>query len=103
MDDQKNITENERNIENILSSLNEPQLRELYRKTGEKLRLLDNVKDAQALAQFNRGDRVIFKHNDRYISAVVTKLNRRTISIHTQDHEDWNVIPSHLSKLIEQN
>lgn len=88
-------------IDDILARMSESELRDLHRKSGERLRLIYNIRQAQALTRFNRGDRVIFQNNERNIAGTVTKLNRKTVSIHTDDHADWNVMPSHLNKLVE--
>lgn len=84
-----------------LMKLSEDELRLIYGKVGERLRILNNIKQAQALAGFSVGERVCFMHQDQRLPGTVIRLNRKTVSVHTDSHQDWNVTPASLSKLID--
>jgi hypothetical protein len=51
------------------------------------------------LAKYNFGDRVAFTNNiGETVSGIVVRVNKKTVSIHTDDHHHWNVSPHLLKK-----
>ncbi len=53
------------------------------------------------MCSFNEGDRVAFQGTDgRMRKGTVTRLNKKTISVATDDEHHWKVSPS-LLRLIE--
>lgn len=52
------------------------------------------------LAKYNLGDRVTFTNNvGETVSGIVIRVNKKTVSIHTDNHHHWNVSP-HLLKRV---
>jgi hypothetical protein len=87
-------------ISDVLMSLDEDQLRQLYMIVGERLHLFQKAKQLRNMANFNIGDLVSFEHSDgRAIQGVITKLNQKTISLLTNQQQKWNVSPSLLRKI----
>lgn len=89
-------------IDEALASLSEDDLRYLNKRVVERLHALSRIKQAERLAHFAVGDRVFFIDNGVRQLGIVTKLNRKTVSIHTDDHHDWNVTATGVTKIIEQ-
>ena len=54
----------------------------------------------RAMAQFAPGDRVWFfdRGGDR-IEATVVRVNKKSVSVHADDHHDWSVAPTVLTKI----
>ncbi|MBU0722904.1 hypothetical protein KJ973_01480 [Patescibacteria group bacterium] len=86
-------------FEHFLNRLSENDLRLLNRMVVERLKLYHKVSDLKNLAKFNLMDKVSFQHNNQYISGVVLKLNRRSVTIRATDGHRWNVAPSFLTRL----
>ncbi len=54
------------------------------------------------LAKYNLGERVSFTNNvGETVSGVVIRVNKKTVSIHTDDHHGWNVSPHLLKKVTD--
>jgi len=53
-----------------------------------------------ALAKFSLGDKVSFTNNGgETVAGIVVRVNKKTVSIHTDDHQHWNVSPHLLKKV----
>lgn len=87
------------NVDHTLKSMTEERIRILHRKTGERLRLIDRVNQLQALSKLSVTDRVSFMHNDKRITGIIIRLNRRTATVLDDDRNRWNVSPSLLIKI----
>lgn len=55
--------------------------------------------DTVALATFRLGERVAFVHKGQIVSGEVTKINRKTVSIHVSGQGSWTVPPTQLYKV----
>jgi hypothetical protein len=65
----------------------------------ERLNLLAQAKSTAQLAQFAAGDRVNFTANDGTIKhGIVLRLNKKTVSLATDDAQQWKVSPGLLRK-----
>jgi hypothetical protein len=88
-----NLSNTER-VEEFIKDLNEEELIYLNRLIVERLKLISQAKSTYEMAKFNIGELVQFEDNDgNTISGRVTKLNKKTISILTEDRQRWNVAP----------
>lgn len=87
-------------FEHFLNRLSEEDLRLLNRMVVERIKLFHKARDLNNLAKFNLMDRVYFVHEGKQIVGIVTKLNRRSVTIKTDDRHQWNVHPSFLTRLI---
>jgi hypothetical protein len=78
--------------------MNEEDLRFLNRLIVERLKLLGQARSTAMLARFSVGVRVSFQSTvgDRKVG-VITRLNKKTASIATDDGQHWNVHPAFLA------
>jgi len=84
-------------FEHFLNRLSEADLRLLNRMVVERLKLYHKARDLKSLAQFNLMDKVYFTHDNKKISGIVTKLNRRSVTVKADDGHRWNVAPALLT------
>ena len=89
-------------LNQALEELDEQGLRALHRMVVERLKLFEKMKQLKAISRFSTGDFVTFKHHDERIVGKIIRLNRKTVTVHTTDHHDWNVSPSLLARVIDQ-
>jgi hypothetical protein len=83
-----------RRIEDFIKTLGEKELRYVNRLVIERLKLVHQEKSTAQMKRFNIGERVEFTtpHGVKK-KGLIVKLNKKTASIHTDDHEHWNVAP----------
>lgn len=85
---------NTERIEEFIKDLSEEELVYLNRLIVERLKLISQAKSTFEMAKFNIGELVQFEDNDgKTISGRVIKLNKKTISILTDERQRWNVAP----------
>lgn len=72
-----------------IKRLNEEDLLFLNRLIVERLKLISQARATTLMTSFTRGDRVGFHTPDGRI----LRLNKKTISIATDDGHQWNVAP----------
>ena len=78
-----------------IKRLNEEDLRFLNRLIVERLKLISQARATTLMISFTKGDRVGFRAPDgRALSGMVLRLNKKTISIATDDGHQWNVAPA---------
>lgn len=66
-----------------------------------RLRYLQEARMHQQMLSFKVGDRVSFHapgHDPKI--GIVAKRNRKTVTVITEDHHQWNVAPVFLSRVI---
>ena len=81
-------------IEDFIKDLGEEELMYLNRLIVERLKLVSQAKSTAAMSRFNIGEMVRFDTDDgRTISGRIIKLNKKTVSIVTNERERWNVAP----------
>ena len=84
-----------------IKRLNEDDLRFLNRLIVERLKLISQARATALMAKFTKGDRVCFQAPDgQMIEGIVLRLNKKTISITTDDGHRWNVAPG-LLRLVQ--
>ncbi|MCC5873229.1 MAG: hypothetical protein JJU22_12585 [Gammaproteobacteria bacterium] len=84
-----------------IKRLGEEDLRFLNRLIVERLKLIAQARATTLMTNFSRGDRVGFNGPDgQMLEGVVLRLNKKTISIATDDDGQWNVAPA-LLRLIQ--
>lgn len=77
-----------------IKRLNEEDLLFLNRLIVERLKLISLAKSTCLMAGFTRGDRVGFQAPDgRSLQGIVLRLNKKTVSVATEDGHQWNVAP----------
>lgn len=82
-----------------LRHMSEADLLYLNRMVVERLNLLAQAKSTMQLAQFTEGDRVSFTDNDGAVkTGTILRLNKKTVSLRTDDGHLWKVAPGFLRK-----
>ena len=85
-----------------LDTLTEAELIDLNRRIVERLRFLHQARAHQKMLQFSVGDQVSFDTSDgRLISGILTRYNKKTVTIIATDGHQWNVAPSLLRRVVE--
>ena len=87
-----------------IDRLTEAELIDLNRRIVERLRLLDQMRAHGQMLEFKVGDRVRFQPAGRdIVEGMLTRYNRKTVTVITDDGRQWNVAPSFLSKAIQSS
>ncbi len=77
-----------------ITQLTEDELIDLNRRIVERLRFLSQTRAHHKMLEFKVGDRVTFKPDDRpALSGVLTRYNKKTVTVITDNGEHWNVAP----------
>lgn len=77
-----------------IKRLDEEDLLFLNRLIVERLNLISQARATTLMTSFTKGDRVGFQAPDgRALEGMVLRLNKKTISIATDDGHRWNVAP----------
>ena len=83
-----------------IDNLSEAELRDLNRKIVARLNFLLKMRTHAQMMDFSVGDRVTFHPSGRNpIFGVITKFNTKTITVMTDDGSGWNVAPTLLTKV----
>ncbi|SHK50900.1 hypothetical protein SAMN02745194_05061 [Roseomonas rosea] len=83
-----------------IDTLSEDELVDLNRRIVERLRFLQHMRAHKQMLEFRVGDRVTFQGDGRgTVEGMLTRYNRRTVTIVTDDGRQWNVSPSLLSRV----
>ncbi|MBN1982470.1 MAG: hypothetical protein JW795_13135 [Chitinivibrionales bacterium] len=85
-----------------INKMGEEDLRFLNKLIVNRLKWLVDTQCQSLLAQFHPGDRVHFQNRaGDYLIGTVVRINKKTISVSTEDHEGWwNVSPGLLKPLL---
>ncbi len=80
-----------------IKRLNEEDLLFLNRLIVERLKLISQARATRLMTSFTKGDRVGFQAPDgRTLEGLVLRLNKKTVSVATDDGHQWNVAPGSL-------
>ncbi len=83
-----------------ITALSEDELIDLHRRITERLRFLSQTRAHHKMLEFKVGDRVSFKRDDHTtLFGVLTKYNKKTVTILTDNGENWNVSPGLLTRV----
>lgn len=84
-----------------IKRLNEEDLLFLNRLIVERLKLISQARSTSLMTSFTKGDRVGFQAPDgRILEGIVLRLNKKTVSVATDDGHQWNVAPG-LLRLVQ--
>lgn len=84
-----------------IKRLGEEDLIFLNRLIVERLQLISQARATTLMTSFTKGDRVGFQAPDgRKLEGLVLRLNKKTVSVATDDGHQWNVAPG-LLRLIQ--
>jgi hypothetical protein len=82
-----------------IDQLTEAELIDLNRRIVERLRFLQQMRAHQQMLEFRIGDRVAFQPDGRgTVEGMLTRYNRKSVTVITDDGQQWNVAPGLLSK-----
>ncbi len=77
-----------------LDQFTEEELVHLNRLVVERLRLMRQVRDHQAMIQFRVGQRVAFTTGGgQHVRGVLTRYNRKSVSVLSDVGQSWTVAP----------
>ena len=77
--------------------LTEAELIDLNNRVVARLKFLSQMRAHAHMLDFNIGQRVSFQPDARPVmSGVITKYNRKTVTVITDSGQHWNVSPSFL-------
>ena len=83
-----------------IDHLTKTELVELTTRIFTRLKCLAGEQASQDMLQFNIGDRVTFEAPRKgSIEGTLTRYNKKTVTIKTDDGQRWNVAPFLLSKI----
>lgn len=81
-----------------IDKMTEAELVDLNRRIVERLRFLDQMNAHSTMLEFRLGDRVKFQPENRpLVVGIITKYNRKTVTVISEDRIQWNVSPTFLS------
>ncbi|MBM4349230.1 MAG: hypothetical protein FJ106_05000 [Deltaproteobacteria bacterium] len=83
-----------------IDELTEAELVDLNHRIVERLRFLNQMRAHGRMMEFKIGDRVTFEPAGRPpVSGMLTRYNRKTVTVITDDGQHWNVSPMLLRKV----
>ncbi len=82
-----------------IDKLTEAELIDLNNRIVERLRFLSQMRAHAKMLEFRIGDRVSFQaEGDRGVIGILTRYNRKTVTVVTDDGQRWNVSPTLLRR-----
>jgi len=83
-----------------IDRLTEAELIDLHHRIGERLRFLGHMRAHAEMLEFRIGDRVEFRPGGRPpVVGMLTRYNRKTVTVITDTGERWNVAPGLLRRV----
>jgi hypothetical protein len=82
-----------------IDKLSESELIDLNYRIVARLRFLNQMRAHHEMLEFKIGDRVVFQPSGQGpVEGMLTRYNKKTVTVITDDGRQWNVSPSFLSK-----
>jgi hypothetical protein len=82
-----------------IDRLTESELIDLNHRIVERLKFLAQMRAHSEMLEFRIGDRVAFQPDGhREVRGMLTKYNRKTVTVVTEEGQRWNVSPAFLRK-----
>jgi hypothetical protein len=82
-----------------IDKLSESELIDLNHRIVARLRFLNEMRAHHEMLEFKIGDRVVFKPPGQGpVEGMLTRYNKKTVTVITDDGRQWNVSPCFLSK-----
>jgi hypothetical protein len=83
-----------------IDQLTEPELVDLNHRIVARLRFLQHVRAHASMLAFSLGERVTFQPQGHpVLFGVITKYNRKSVTVITEAGQHWTVAPTLLRKL----
>jgi hypothetical protein len=87
-----------------IDKLTEAELIDLNHRIVERLRFLDQLRSHVGMLDFKIGDRVSFQPPGQgHLEGILTRDNKKTVSVITDTGQRWNVSPALLSRTSKVN
>jgi hypothetical protein len=84
-----------------IDRLTEDELVDLNHRIVARLRFLHQMRAHAEMLEFKIGDRVMFRPPGRgQIDGMLTRYNKKTVTVITDDGRQWNVSPQLLSRVV---
>ena len=78
------------------------ELIDLNHRIVERLRFLQQMRAHAKMLEFKIGDRVVFQaEGGRPVEGMLTRYNRKTVTVITEAGERWNVAPAFLRRIVD--
>ena len=81
-----------------IDQLTEAELRDLHHRITERLRMIQQLRAHGAMMNFAIGDRVTFMADGQRVDGVLTRYNKRTVTVIADGGGRWNVSPGLLQR-----
>ena len=82
-----------------IDKLTEAELTDLNNRIVERLRFLSQMRAHARMLEFRIGDRVSFQpEGHRGVVGMLTRYNRKSVTVITDDGQRWNVSPALLRR-----
>lgn len=82
-----------------IDKLTEAELTDLNNRVVERLRFLSQMRAHAQMLEFKIGDRVSFQpEGHRGVVGMLTRYNRKSVTVITDDGQRWNVSPTLLRR-----
>lgn len=83
-----------------IDALSEAELIDLNNRIVARLRFLREMRSHEQMLEFSVGEKVSFQSDGRpVLTGMVTRYNKKTVTVITESGEHWNVSPGLLRKL----
>lgn len=87
-----------------LSKFSEAELIDLNHRIVERLRFLSQTRTHERMLQFSIGERVTFQPEGHdQIAGMITRYNKKTVTVITDEGQHWNVSPRFLKKVVPED
>jgi hypothetical protein len=87
-----------------IDKLTEPELHDLHNRIIARLRFLGEMRAHAEMLEFRIGDRVEFQPSGRSpVVGMLTRYNKKTVTVITDDGARWNVAPALLRRVNDQS
>jgi hypothetical protein len=85
-----------------IDNLTEPELLDLNRRVVERLNFLHQMRAHQSMLSFSIGEKICFEpSNEPPLFGIITRYNKKTVSVITEDGRQWTISPNLLRKVKE--
>ena len=82
-----------------IDPLSESELVDLNHRIVARLRFLRQLEAHESMLEFRIGERVTFQPDGRApVTGMITRYNKKTVSIVTDEGQQWNVAPQLLAR-----
>jgi len=83
-----------------IDSLTEAELIDLNRRVVARLKFLQDMQAHAQMLDFSVGERVTFQPPGRPpVTGIIAKYNRKTVTVISEQGQQWNVSPTFLAKV----